>query len=179
MLTQIFKLLALPFIFPFFVATSFAQIWRANFANEKRFEKLMERSGRKRTAETVDLTQGTLILERPSYSWAKTRLWWSPDEILALSPYPYPSPEERRKQATSESWDPFDRWCTETYLDAKNGTACLISAGVGQELLEGMRKKRLGLHFVVCESAGKEWEQLFNACASVSTQKVDASDGPH
>lgn len=158
MIRYILKLFTLPIVLPFVVGSIAAQVWQKNYCNEKRLEKLMVKCGRLVLPEHLDLRTGTLILDRPSFSWAVTRLWWTHDRVEELTPFPYPIPQEKIKQ-DDVTWHPFDRWCTETYLDEKNGKGFLVRARSGKTLLDDLKKKMPETRVVYCESSGKEWEE--------------------
>lgn len=42
---------------------------------------------------------GTLIIESPSLGWGFTHAWWTPEKVLAVSPYAVPTDEDYHSAA--------------------------------------------------------------------------------
>ena len=52
------------------------------------------------------------------------RLWWTPDDVTTLTPFPLP-PFDKLNLFFADPKQPFVAWCFERYLSAATGTASL------------------------------------------------------
>ena len=68
-------------------------------------------------------SQGTLIEE-------DANIWWTPEDIAALSPHPCcfdePSPKTKSER---EQFMPFFEWCRSRFISLESGTALLVDIG--------------------------------------------------
>ena len=67
--------------------------------------------------------RGTLIIEQAHKQ--KVRLWWTPDDIPALSPYPPPTFSDFDFIMPNPTAKPFVDWCFQHYLSFASGSAFL------------------------------------------------------
>ena len=100
-----------------------------NVVNELRVRRRMRVASRFLSWHTaidrIGNARGTLILESPTAGWNVTRAWWTPDNVLALSPAPPPDASERDVLVLIRH--PFIEWCHEHYTDLDRGTAYLVA----------------------------------------------------
>ena len=98
----------------------------------------LRRKGRYRnpTVRNDCLNSGTLIVDSPTVGGAITQCWWTPDDVVAISPELVPTDEDRNSHI-AEKPDrlelPFDRWVSQRYLDANTGTATLLAFRQGEK----------------------------------------------
>jgi hypothetical protein len=128
---------------------------------ELRLKRQMRAGGRHLSSAQLRRTTpaGTLILDSPTFSWAVSRLWYTPDDVLALAPVPYPSDDDRSEAFDRYEWHSFDRWCYNHYLCPKSGCAHLIGVWHSRRLAERLGN-RLELPVVYSFSGGQWLEQL-------------------
>ena len=95
---------------------------------ERRYRRRM--AGRGRFSAWADLVpvleagQGTLIIEQANK--CPVRVWWTPDDVLALAPCPPPAAEELDiSGCRSAEPHEFVAWCHRRYLDEDAGSARL------------------------------------------------------
>ena len=65
---------------------------------------------------------GTLIVEQAQKQGL--RLWWTPDDVAAETPFP-PPPFDELNLFFADPQQPFVAWCFERYLSPSTGTASL------------------------------------------------------
>ena len=65
---------------------------------------------------------GTLIIEQAQKQ--SLRLWWTPDDVTAETPFPAP-PFDELNLFFADPKQPFVAWCFERYLSPATGTASL------------------------------------------------------
>jgi hypothetical protein len=70
---------------------------------------------------------GTLIVEGDPRKGPN--LWWTADNIRAVSPYPC---SDSLGTFFERSYKPFRKWCRERYTNPVTGTALLVLGGSGQ-----------------------------------------------
>lgn len=124
-----FMLLALPLLALLgVVIVIFATL--ANFLSQRGFLRQMKFAGRYLTRSElrarVEEFGGTLIVEDPSLGWNFTHAWWTPDDLLALSPFPQPTDEEYDNAVKTMNCLDWDRWCWENYTSPDKGRAYLL-----------------------------------------------------
>ena len=91
----------------------------------------------------VSAEGGTLIVESPTLGWGTTRAWWTPDDILAQSPYSQPTLEDYKshlESAAEEKCLDWDRWCFDNYTRLEQGRALLIPARSGRSVEAKFKK---------------------------------------
>jgi hypothetical protein len=92
---------------------------------EKRFAAEMRAAGRLVTwAEArsqIDNQHGTLIGEFVSNAY---RLWWTPEDVPSLSPYPCRFEADKPPEHSDHSL--FDEWCRSQFTSPESGTARLV-----------------------------------------------------
>jgi hypothetical protein len=77
---------------------------------------------------------GTLIVESPSLGWGFTHAWWTPEKVLAISPYAVPSDDDYRKAAEKMQCLDWDRWQWENYTAPDKGRAFLLRVWNGRSI---------------------------------------------
>lgn len=80
--------------------------------------------------------QGTIIVDNPTIGCNTTMCWWTSENVEAAAPVPVPTDEDRRRFILdAKSLEhPFDRWCYDTFLSEKTGTARLVTTRRGDQL---------------------------------------------
>lgn len=80
--------------------------------------------------------RGTLILESFTLGWGATRLWWTEEGVLAMSPEPPETFDDERDRVEREYRhpSPFTVWCHDRYLDSDRGSARLVRSWGGIRL---------------------------------------------
>jgi hypothetical protein len=121
----------------------------------------MRRAGRYLHPRTLASLGGTILSDSPSFSWAIGRLWWTPDDVLALAPTPPETREERSRalRAGHYVWHPFDRWVWERYLSPETGTAFLFGIWHPGRLLKKVRRRYPQIAIVQSWSGGRDLEE--------------------
>jgi len=115
-------------------------------------------------ASFSELACGTIIVDSPTFSWAISRVWWTPEDVRALSPFPVREPPDptigmndpptAQEEADAHGWSDFDRWCCARYLDPAHGSAALIWVWHPDKKLERLRKAVPGIPVVYAWSGG-------------------------
>jgi len=107
--------------------------WRRRVRRQKRFAAQMAAAGRlmpwAELRHRLDANSlGTLIEEDAEDDLYN--IWWTPDDIAALSPHPCyfepPCPETGRDM---EGFRPFFEWCRSRFTNPESGTALLVDIG--------------------------------------------------
>jgi len=109
------------------------------FMLHRRFTGRLKEQGRLPNLLPGHLKQGTLIVDDPTFGCNAKYCWWSPDDLLKISPHEIPSDEDREqhiKNSTDKLHMDFDEWCYETYLSVSTGTAILLTMKNGDELAD-------------------------------------------
>jgi hypothetical protein len=91
----------------------------------------------------VSAEGGTLIVESPTLGLGITRAWWTPDDVLARSPYSQPTPEDYKahlKSANGGQCLDWDRWCFDNYTQLEQGRAMLIATRSGRSVETKLKK---------------------------------------
>ena len=130
--------------------------------SEFRLKRQMRLAGRYLSPAQLRRTTpaGTLILDYPTFSWAVSRLWYTPDDVLAIAPVPHPSKNDQSKEADNRfEWHPFDRWCCNQYLCPESGCAYLVGVWHSERLAKHLADQ-LELPVVRSYSGGQFLEQL-------------------
>ena len=129
--------------------------------SEWRLRRQMKRAGRSGGLELLH-AGGTVIHDRPTFSWGISRLWWTPDDVIATAPIPPQTMEQHRKSMRTRGeyrWHEFDRWISDRYLDPAHGTAVLIAAWHPQRILRRIREQFPACPIVESFSGGRGYEQ--------------------
>lgn len=90
--------------------------------------------------------RGTLIIDRPGINFRKTRVWWTDENVIDITPVPIPTDEERLQLCVRTNGltpHEFDLWCWRRYLSPDTGGATLITPLRHGERLANMLKSRL------------------------------------
>lgn len=83
---------------------------------------------------------GTLIIESPSLGWGFTHAWWTPEKVLAVSPYAVPTDDDYRSAAEKMQCPDWDRWHWENYTDPGKGRGFLLRVWNGRSLEKWVRR---------------------------------------
>lgn len=111
------------------------------------WRRQLRRAGRYKNA-AIDghyLNSGTLIVDSPTVGWTITQCWWTPDDVVAISPVPIPTDEDRKSHSSDKPEQlalPFDRWVAKRYLDANAGTATLLAVRRGEQIAAEVSGRR-------------------------------------
>lgn len=116
-----------------------------NFAIERRFLYQLRQSGRylrlSSARARISEEGGTFIIEKPTLGWNFTHAWWTPDDLLALSPYPVPTEDEYDNSAKEMKCLNWDAWCWDNYTSPETGRAFLIRVWNGMSLEPRLTKR--------------------------------------
>lgn len=74
--------------------------------------------------QRIAKSSGTVIFEYPTLGWRVMRVWWTPDDVLALADSAGISKESPTPNAAEPS--PFEIWCNDTYTNEQSGRAFLV-----------------------------------------------------
>ena len=115
----------------------FTLVWKAK---ERLLTRKMEKEGRVvkwgEFLDALDQNRGTLIAEWETNK-GPVRLWWTPDDIYGLTPYPC-------GDHVSMSWfgefSPFRKRCFEKYASPTTGNALLV---LGEESQKRLAKEKI------------------------------------
>ena len=126
----------------------------AHQIRERRFTKRMQSVGRYIDWQQVaDSQDGTLIVEQAHKDGV--RFWWTPNDLLQLSPHQPPAENEYMRLSSPH---PFHRWCWKHYTSATTGSAMLTVPNFRPEpgfvTREFMAEKTNGVNVVIIV---KEW----------------------
>jgi hypothetical protein len=116
-----------------------------NIISEFLFRAWMRQCGRflhwrKLSARIAEEGPGTLVIESPSLGWGFTHAWWTPEKILALSPYALPSDDDYRGAAEKMQCLDWDRWHWDNYTDPDKGRGLLLRVWNGRSLEKWVRR---------------------------------------
>ncbi len=111
-----------------------------------RWRQKLRRDGRYKNPaiQPHSLSTGTLIVDSPIVGWNITQCWWTPDNVLDISPEPIPTDTDRNshiRNKTEQLELSFDRWVSKRYLDANAGTAVLIGYRGGDSLARQISRR--------------------------------------
>jgi hypothetical protein len=102
----------------------------SNYLLERGIHSRMKRCGRylplSQLRPRISEREGTLIIERPSLGWNFTHAWWTPDNVLAKSPFLQPTDEDYRNAAKKRQCLDWDKWCWSNYTSLDDGHAFLL-----------------------------------------------------
>lgn len=108
----------------------------------------MRKRGRYLKAKAMEapsaLPIGTIIIDTPSPGLGLAYVWWTEDDIVAVSPVTPPNDKYYRPDRETRrmpEWHPFDRWVFEHYLDWQNGKAYRIGIWDVRPSVEKIRKR--------------------------------------
>ncbi len=130
---------------------------------EARIRSRMHREARaisrERLLSRIKSGEGTVIAESPIIGWGTTRLWWTPDEILALAPM-----EPTRQPFHTHWYLSFDEWCHDRYTDLDRGRALLCPVWRSSALRKALGKQFPRLKLVVVWSGALtfDWRAEMN-----------------
>ena len=164
-----FIVLLLPFI-ALGIGIIFVNATISGLFQRARWLRDLRRNGRA-TPAAVFLTNanvGTLIVDRPGFSFKATHCWWTDDNVEELSPVPIPTDDERMDLCTQTMETiphEFDLWCWGRYISPVTGVATLITpAHHGEAMATTLRKRLPDLSCVLSWSAVAEmYAQTNNA----------------
>ena len=133
-----FVLPTIPLVLAILLALGLYGVIR-NFVSELLFRVRMRQCGRflrwrELSARIAEEGSGTLIIESPSLGWGFTHAWWTPEKVLAISPYVAPTDDEYRSAAEKMHCLDWDRWHWENYTDPDKGRAFLLRVWNGRSL---------------------------------------------
>lgn len=95
---------------------------------------------RRLSAHIANEGGGTLIIESPSLGWGFTHAWWTPDKVMAVSPYPTPTEDDYRRSAETGQCLDWDRWHWDNYTDPQKGRALLLRVLNGRSLEKWVKR---------------------------------------
>ena len=109
-----------------------------NYLSERRIRLRMQRCGRFLRLSDARLriaeNGGTLIIENPTIAWDITHAWWTPENVLAKSPFPLPTKEDYMNAALERRFENWDFWCWQNYTCLDKGLAFLLRVWNGATL---------------------------------------------
>jgi hypothetical protein len=73
----------------------------------------------------LEQNDGTLICEFLANGHG-CRYWWTPDDIAAISPFPFPHSSDEIQTKSDERFADFYKWCYKRYANPKTGMAYLV-----------------------------------------------------
>ena len=129
--------------------------------------RVISRAELKQKSETAT---GTLIIESTTIGWGWGRLWWTEDDIRALSPTRLPTWEQDEEVSQDENVARylFTKWTHEHYTDLKTGKAYLVKWQSGSKKPLHLAKqfsnlKQVdvwsgGLELMECRAYPEKWE---------------------
>ena len=134
----------IPLVFAILLAIGFYAVIH-NFVFQLLFRARMRHCGRflrwrELSAHIAEQGSGTLIIESPSLGWGFTHAWWTPEKILALSPYALPSDDDYRGAAEKMQCLDWDRWHWDNYTDPDKGRGLLLRVWNGRSLEKWVRR---------------------------------------
>jgi hypothetical protein len=100
-----------------------------NVMVERRFRRKMDAQDRFLSWDdllpALNDGSGTLIIEQANK--LPVRVWWTPDDVLAIAPCPPPDDDQLQCGAVSppKTPHPFVSWCHQRYMHEHTGTALL------------------------------------------------------
>jgi hypothetical protein len=139
-----FVLPIVPLVFAILLALGLYAVIH-NFVSELLLRARMRQCGRflrwrQLSARIAEEESGTLIIESPSLGWGFTHAWWTPEKVLAVSPYAAPTDEEYRSAAEKMQCLDWDRWHWENYTDPDKGRGFLLRVWNGRSLEKWVRR---------------------------------------
>jgi hypothetical protein len=117
----------------------------AMLVSELLFRARMRQCGRflhwRQLGTRIDkVASGTLIVESPFLGWGSTHAWWTPEKVLAVSPYAVPGDDDYHSGAKRMQCLDWDRWHWENYTNPDNGRAFLLRVWNGRCLEKWVRR---------------------------------------
>lgn len=147
-----------PFVLPtiplaFFVIVCFgAYAVAANYYFVLGIRRHMRRRGRyvpsSEICERIAAHGGTLIIESPSLGWTFTHAWWTPDDVVSISPFAIPADEEYKNAAATMRCLDWDKWCWDNYTSPDEGRALLLRVWNGASVERRLRQRFADLSVV-------------------------------
>lgn len=117
----------------------------ANYVGEWQVRFRMRRCGRylslSEAQSAIARSAGTLIIEQPSLGWNVTRAWWTPENLVAQSPFGLPCHEDYKNAAKTMTALDWDRWCWRNYTSLDNGRAFFIRGWNGASIERALKKR--------------------------------------
>jgi hypothetical protein len=102
---------------------------------ELRFKRRMKSMARLKTWNDVESCladkTATFVVESLSMK-GPSRLWWTPDRISEISPFPFVSSDNRDRLCYEMEFRPFGNWCFHRYTSPRSGKAFLVEIPVEQ-----------------------------------------------
>lgn len=156
------KNIFLVILYPLIVVT--APIWIILLATELYFlpqewwlRRKMKKSGRLIKPQALQhMDSGTLIIDRPTFNWGLSRIWFTRDAVLDLSPVPPPDP--KGPDPENATWHPHFRWVHEKYTSPESGAALLLHVWHGEKRLKGLIAKNPHLRLLPGFSGGESYQ---------------------
>ena len=113
----------------------------------------------RRAAVATQLAQarGTLIVEWIALGFGYSRLWWTPEDLPSICPYPLPEPGVDTSQATRReklALLGFTEWVKDNFIDSVNGRALLISPRNGRKVASRLLQRFPATELVEVWTAG-------------------------
>jgi len=101
------------------------------FLSEWRLRRSMQNQHRfvDRSRLRAGVQSGTVLIQSAAMNHSRVRVWWTQEDVLALSPTtPVPGSQVRDAFWPEEADESpaFDKWAYERYLDRSNGIALLV-----------------------------------------------------
>ena len=152
-----FFLLLLPFVLLAFCAMYVVALPTSVF-HFRRWKRTLRVNGRIISPEGVCSAEegGTLIVDRPGYTWGTTHCWWTTDRVADCAPVAIPTDDERMnlcKETSQTAAHPFHAWCWNRYLSPATGTAKLVATRQGESAAKRIRKRTTAANLVYSWSA--------------------------
>lgn len=91
---------------------------------------------------------GTLIVEYLSPGWRLSHAWWTPDDLVAQSPYSMPDEDEFFNAFAEAKCLDWEKWCWRNYTSPDCGRAFLVRVWNGACVERELKHKFPGLTVV-------------------------------
>lgn len=135
--SKVAMIASLPLL-PAIVAYAGVCSYTQNYLSERRIRLRMQRCGRfLRLSEArlrIAEKGGTLIIENPTIAWDITHAWWTPENVLAQSPFLLPTKDDYKNAAVEMRCENWDFWCWQNYTCLDKGRAYLLRVWNGATL---------------------------------------------
>jgi hypothetical protein len=99
--------------------------------------------------------EGTLIYEMLSFH-GPSRFWWTPDDVAAISPFPFRRLTDTGRHMMENEFRPFAQWCHQRYTSEASGTALLIEQPSTKEERHSFRREAADFGYICCYHVGRE-----------------------
>ena len=169
MLHKAVIVLGSPLLLPYFILSLAAYHY---FLQEWSLRRHLRRAGRLiPPAERAALSSrgGTILLDHAAFNHNRTRLWWTPDDVLALAPEAPPASYLggifAENPLKNYIWPTFDRWVWERYVNPDSGAAALISSSLKWRTRDSLARYFPGCKVVVTYSGGQQLARMFSDLA--------------